>query len=76
MTYDCLRCTYTTPKRSNMIDHLDRKNECKPTREDIDIKIKKNRNKILKICDHCDVFYPNIEEHTNNCEVVKKKENF
>lgn len=75
MKYNCLRCNYHTSKRSNIIDHLNRKNMCKPFQEDINLKDKIIRNKILKICDHCDKYYPNIEEHLTQCEIIKKNEN-
>ena len=35
--YECFRCGYNTKFKSSLINHLNRKNVCKVTDEDIDI---------------------------------------
>ena len=37
-TYICPRCNYTTSRKSNIRNHIIRKNLCKPTHKDVSIK--------------------------------------
>ena len=35
--YECFRCGYNTKHRGHLLNHLNRKNICNPTEDDVDI---------------------------------------
>ena len=60
--YLCHRCGYNTNKKSNIIQHLNRKNICKPILGDISIEeIKKHYNfEIKEMTQNVTICYPNV----------------
>ena len=87
MRYRCSRCNYSTPRRSNMRDHLHKKIPCPPLKssESVeDLLHKFNSDAIACKCLHCDKPFTSQQRlaiHTRTCipsmnaEIVALKEN-
>ena len=80
MNYSCDRCGYSSEKRCNFINHLNRKIICKPNLSDISIEKMKENLKIIKkeihkyICKCCKKEFDNRfskYQHQKKCKITK-----
>lgn len=80
--FECPRCNYTTDMKSSMKTHINRKVQCKVTKEDINLI--ENEELILnkaytfatrKIPCTCGLEFTNKDEHYNHVMICKKQNN-
>jgi hypothetical protein len=71
--YECPRCGYSTEKKTNMKNHINRKNMCKPVLNDNNLKKYKeqllsNKSNVCKSCNKEFTRIDNRKRHEKSCQ--------
>ena len=75
--YSCKRCGHNTKTKYNLLSHLNKKNECDPSIENIDCEVLRlelapaKTDISCKICGKCFTFKTNMYRHTMTCKEMK-----